>query len=61
MNPIARPRYGRRDILKSSALALGPLAIRSPYYELHDQRPTTANGGTDPFSIPWLDKIQMNY
>jgi hypothetical protein len=58
MNAIAksRPRYGRRDILKSSALALVPLAIRSPYYELHDQQPMAANGGTDLFPIPWLDK-----
>jgi hypothetical protein len=52
--------HTRRDILKSSAAALLPLAIpgaasallvnpASPHQE-------TANGGTDPYPIPWLDK-----
>ena len=51
-----RSRHSRRDILKSSALSLLPLAIRSANYASHDQQPMTANGGTDPYPIPSLDK-----
>ncbi|HUL15071.1 MAG TPA: hypothetical protein VLV88_03685 [Terriglobales bacterium] len=46
----------RREILKSGALALLPFAIHSEYFAPHDQQPMTANGGTDPYPIPWLDK-----
>ena len=58
MKPLrqSRPRHSRRDILKSGALALVPLAIRSGNYALDDLPPRTANGGTDPYPIPWLDK-----
>jgi len=49
-------RVTRRDILKSSALALLPLAIPSASYAASDSQPTTANGSTDPYPIPWLDK-----
>ena len=49
-------RFGRRDILKSGAAAILPLAIPSVNYRAQDQRPATANGGTDPYPIPWLDK-----
>ena len=59
MDPSAhsRPRRSRRDILKSSSLAaLFPLAIRPGNYSLHGQQPMTANGGSDPYPIPWLDK-----
>lgn len=58
MPPIKRfcPTCSRRDILKSSALALLPLALHSTSFGLDDQAPTTANGGTDPYPIPWLDK-----
>ena len=52
--PSLRP--SRRDILKSSALALLPLTLPSVALALPDQRPMTANGGADPFPIPWLDK-----
>ena len=51
-----RRRYSRRDILKSSGLALLPFAISSIDYPLPGQEPRTANGGTDPYPIPWLDK-----
>jgi len=37
----------RRDLLKLGALALLPTPILSE---------PTANGGPDPFPIPWLDK-----
>jgi hypothetical protein len=50
------PVCSRREILKASALALFPLAIPSVMYALGDQSPMTANGGADPFPIPWLDK-----
>ena len=48
----------RRDILKSGALAVLPLAIHSANLAPRDQQPMTANGGTDPYPIPWLDKRQ---
>ena len=58
MDPLTsfRPNFSRRDILKSSALALLPLAISSANYALDEQQPMTANGGTDPYPIPSLDK-----
>jgi hypothetical protein len=58
MNLLTRllPRHSRRDILKSAALALLPLSIKSANDPLHDQGPMTANGGNDPYPIPWLDK-----
>jgi hypothetical protein len=40
----------------SAALSLLPLAIPYASGALRDQEPMTANGGTDPFPIPWLDK-----
>jgi hypothetical protein len=46
----------RRDILKSGALALVPLAIHSANSTPPEQQPMTSNGGTDPYPIPWLDK-----
>ena len=52
----SRNRHSRRDILKSSALAILPLAVRSGNSSLFDQQPMPANGGTDPYPIPWLDK-----
>ena len=47
MDPLTsfRPNFSRRDILKSSALALLPLAIPSANYALDEQQPMTANGG----------------
>ena len=58
MDPLTsfRPNFSRRDILKSSALALLPLAIPSANYALDEQQPMTANRGTDPYPIPSLDK-----
>jgi hypothetical protein len=50
-------RHSRRGMLKSSAaLALLPLAGRPEISWLRDQEAMTANGGTDPYPIPWLDK-----
>lgn len=46
----------RRDILKASALSaialMQPGAIRA----FDDMKPKVANGSSDPFPIPWLDK-----
>ena len=58
MDPLTsfRPNFSRRDILKSSALVLLPLAIPSATYALDEQQPMTANGGADPYPIPSLDK-----
>jgi len=52
----AYPVWNRREILKASALALVPLATHSAMRAVGDQPPMTANGGTDPYPIPWLDK-----
>jgi len=50
----------RRDVLKAGAVALVPLGIPSAMHALADQPAAqssmTANGGTDPYPIPWLDK-----
>ena len=58
MNPFGTPHANpsRRNILKSGALALLPLTIPQPSRTSQDQPPMTANGGTDPYPIPWLDK-----
>jgi hypothetical protein len=53
---VSHSRPSRRNILKSSALSLLPIAIPSAKYVSHDQQPMTANGGTDPYPIPSLDK-----
>ena len=46
----------RRDALKYGGLALLPFAISPASFALPDQQLTTANGGTEPYPIPWLDK-----
>src|SRR5213596_3830822 len=58
MDPLTRSlaHFSRRGILKSGALAMLPFAIPSEKYAMADQQPMTANGGTDPYPIPWLDK-----
>lgn len=52
----SRPARSRRDILKAGASAAVPLAFSPVAFALHRQQPTTANGGADPYPIPWLDK-----
>src|ERR1700693_4824734 len=58
MTPILKshPFSTRREILKAGALSFLPLAIPGARDAFANQTPTTANGGTDPFPIPWLDK-----
>ena len=46
----------RRDVLKAGLLAAMPLVLPSEARTLRRQQPETANGGTDPYPIPWLDK-----
>lgn len=50
------PICSRREILKAGVLAPLAFAVPSALYALADQAPMTANGGTDPYPIPWLDK-----
>lgn len=50
------PRCTRRELLKAGALAAIPLAVPSALHSLLDPQLKTANGGTDPYPIPWLDK-----
>jgi len=59
MSPLNNSYYrrSRRDILKSSTLALLPLAMPAVNSSWQPQQPMTANGGTDPYPIPWLDKF----
>jgi hypothetical protein len=47
---------GRRALLKSAALAGMGLVIPAAGAASDDQHGMTANGGTDPYPIPWLDK-----
>lgn len=59
MSPLKESHYlhNRRDILKASTVALLPLALSATSYASQDQKLMTANGGTDPYPIPWLDKF----
>ena len=50
------PLRSRRDLLKAGAAAAIPLVIPRAMYGLGEQGGTTANGDTDPYPIPWLDK-----
>ena len=46
----------RRDILKALPLVSVALMERGAFTQQVPQLPMTANGGTDPYPIPWLDK-----
>ncbi|HME12316.1 MAG TPA: hypothetical protein VKF79_05620 [Candidatus Acidoferrum sp.] len=46
----------RRDLLKAGAAAVVPLIVPTAVAAFGEQAPITANGGTDPYPIPWLDK-----
>jgi hypothetical protein len=48
--------FSRRRMLQAGAVSLLPLAIPSAMGGIEVPPPTTANGGTEPFPIPWLDK-----
>lgn len=53
---IKSGRTSRRSMLKASALAALPLLSPSFIDIVPNQEPITANGGSDPYPIPWLDK-----
>jgi hypothetical protein len=58
MNSAAKssPVCSRREILRAgAALALSGVVIPSQA-QRSNVEPSTANGGTAPFPIPWLDK-----
>jgi len=46
----------RRDILKTGTGILLSFAIPAGNTAFRDEQYMTANGGTDPYPIPWLDK-----
>jgi hypothetical protein len=48
--------HSRRFLLKSGATALFSFAIPPSNNAFPDQSLATANGSTDPYPIPWLDK-----
>lgn len=51
------PFRSRRNFLKTGALAGAALSLRPGASALQSAGGlTTANGGTDPYPIPWLDK-----
>jgi len=43
-------------MMKASGLAAIPLLTRFGVNTSPDQEPMTANGSSDPYPIPWLDK-----
>ena len=53
------PICTRRSMLSTTARAAAALLLAPTIAESQQpqsQRPMTANGGTDPYPIPWLDK-----
>lgn len=53
---ISRNGISRRGILKGSALSVIALAQSGAIRAFDDVTPKVANGSSDPFPIPWLDK-----
>src|SRR5258708_20571841 len=52
-----KPQHlSRRFLLKSGATALFSFVVPPSNNAFPDQPLPTANGGTDPYPIPWLDK-----
>ncbi len=57
----ACPICTRRQMLRTSAFTAGallltPAVAESQQSAVQKPHPMTANGGTDPYPIPWLDK-----
>jgi len=50
------PTCTRRELLKSAASAAIAFVVPSAIRASYDPQAMTANGGTDPYPIPWLDK-----
>lgn len=53
---VLRSVCTRREILRTTGFATIPLFARSATNVFREQEPMTANGGSDPYPIPWLDK-----
>src|SRR5437879_8843201 len=49
------PTCNRRQLLKAGSAAMTGMVIPSAMFAW-DEQPQTANGGTSPYPIPWLDK-----
>jgi hypothetical protein len=59
MKPDTQPNLqhlSRRDLLKTGGGTLLSFAIPTGNTAFPDQQFMPANGGTDPYPIPWLDK-----
>lgn len=58
MPPFARacPACTRRDMMRTAVLGVMPFAFPSVGLAAERQPPIAANGSTDPYPIPWLDK-----
>ncbi|MFZ0705597.1 MAG: hypothetical protein WAM71_08350 [Candidatus Korobacteraceae bacterium] len=50
------PICSRRALLKAGALASAALGLSPVLSAVTAEAPIAANGGTDPYPIPWLDK-----
>lgn len=50
------PICSRRALLKAGALASAALGLSPLLSAATAEAPIAANGGTDPYPIPWLDK-----
>ncbi|HXN73746.1 MAG TPA: hypothetical protein VN861_14465 [Candidatus Acidoferrales bacterium] len=50
------PACSRREMLKIGALTAIPLMSPSAMHGFRNQVSIAANGNTDPYPIPWLDK-----
>jgi hypothetical protein len=48
--------FTRREIIRAGGLAAIPLFVPSASNAFAESPPMTANGGSDPYPIPWLDK-----
>ncbi len=46
----------RRQMMRACGFAAIPVLAPSVLNALVEQEPMTANGGSDPYPIPWLDK-----
>ena len=56
LNTNTCPACSRREMLKVGALAAIPLVSPSTMHGFPNQVSIAANGNTDPYPIPWLDK-----
>jgi hypothetical protein len=53
---VSRFEWSRREVLKAGAVAAVAMAGPAALNALDEPLPIAANGGIDPYPIPWLDK-----